>query len=143
MNPWNLFVIVQRQERPRVRGASTDIGGLLLGAVVVHGFLLLVSWALFLNAPLNVRILIVVLWACYIGLVSWFIAALTADARASTRVPPHRPEPIAAESPPQPIERKPCLGPLDGGRSPCPKDALIPIDATRCAYCERLRPSRP
>lgn len=88
MSHQNLFLIVPpRPRRPRRRRTYShplDRFDALLSSLLpvfgVHAFLALISWCVFLYAPFAGRVVIVLLWAGYIALVTWFVRSISAGA---------------------------------------------------------------
>lgn len=81
-----IFLIATPTPHPRRGyGGRSDPTFVLLNmmyvAVAVHALPLLVSFAIFLAAPLGVRILIVACWAAYLSFVGMFVRAAYVDAR--------------------------------------------------------------
>jgi hypothetical protein len=76
------FVITPpRERRAKPSGSLDALLYLLWQCVAVHGFLLLISWAVFLAASPSTRFLIVAGWAVYIALAIAFVNALIAERR--------------------------------------------------------------
>lgn len=79
MSHQNLFLIVPprpRDEAPgprRPRDPTLALLNMLFAATLVHGILLLISWTIFLYAPLGVRIVIVAAWIGYATLAVTFV----------------------------------------------------------------------
>lgn len=88
---YKVFVVMPpAHPRRAVASGSLDaLLSLLWQCLAVHGFLLLISWAVFLAASPGVRFLIVAGWVSYVVAAAAFVASSIRDARTSRSLQRH------------------------------------------------------